>query len=1092
MNTNLIIPGRPFSGLIIVLVTAFLTGFVPELKGQDYTWTGADGASWNVSTNWNPERTAPGPNDRLLFNSGGTITINDVQGQSMLGFRVTNNTSLTLNSGSAVTLTINDRSASITELVIESGSSLTLGPNVRMRLWSQGAAADISGTLVISGGTSYSSNRPNVSTRVWGTVINQGAVNGGRDFLFFEAGSEYRHAVNGNPLPEAAWDPESLCNITGVTSTSLEVKSLGQRFGNFTWNCQNQSVNNETQNWLYNITGTFSIVNTGSGALTQGNMTVGNFVQTGGTFRFSFDDEGAWDDQTLTVNGSFSKSDGTFILSNENYTGTLLVAGNFSHTGGSITETSSGRGRVVFNGESVQLYTGGGTTSGTIDYVVDNGATLQMGTGESPSYITGQDASFTLSAGGTLVVTSQNGIASSAGSGNIRTGTRTFSSGGNYIYSRINSEAVTQVTGNGLPVSLTGNLTVSGGSVLTPSAALTVGGNITIDDGATFTPTGSATVTANGTLAVNGMLQPEPASVVSGTGTLTGTGTVRVTRTTSGSAGFTNQYTISNRTLAGLTVEYYNSSGGQSITALQYGNLALSNTTGTNTAAGDITVTGTLTNSAGTFDIGTNSLQAGAVVNAGQILVNSTSLTVNGSLIADSYSGDGTVTYVRQLRTKSNSGDFHFVGSPLSGNTAANGSIVDRVAYFDEPTNTWQTTSMTSLESGRGYSIRQTTGGNGRITFTGVPATGTVTFTATSPYATGFDGIDYSGRSFASGRDNGTNYGAGGWNLMANPYPSALNAVTFVTENTGYFDPNYQAVYIYDGADGERGTYKYIAPSAPGQTFGGSFGSSYIQAGQGFFVLAMYNNAQFSFTPAMRGVSQGTAMAKSGGEPWPGIGLKVKYGVHESRTVVLFNDNMKPGLDPGYDIGLLSTYPAVEVYTRLAGPDNGVNFARQALPLIYGNDNIIPVGLTAMQGAVVTFSADVLTVPGYNYYLEDRLTGTFTDLAGGSYTVTLPPQTNGTGRFYLWATDRMFTGVETPATGDPDIRVWISNGMLVIDGMVSDRAVVSVYDLTGRKLTERRLTGGEHNTLALPQSAAGILMVRVSDGMKVFTGKIIR
>ncbi|MCB0596549.1 MAG: T9SS type A sorting domain-containing protein [Lewinellaceae bacterium] len=81
----------------------------------------------------------------------------------------------------------------------------------------------------------------------------------------------------------------------------------------------------------------------------------------------------------MTVVGDVNISDGIVNLSDNTGTGTLYVAGNFSHTGGTITETVTGRGEIIFNG-SAQNYTGGGTISNTIDFTINSGSTL-TGTG---------------------------------------------------------------------------------------------------------------------------------------------------------------------------------------------------------------------------------------------------------------------------------------------------------------------------------------------------------------------------------------------------------------------------------------------------------------------------------------------------------------------------------------------------------------------------------------------------------------------------------------------------------------------------------------------------------------------------------------
>ena len=96
-------------------------------------------------------------------------------------------------------------------------------------------------------------------------------------------------------------------------------------------------------------------------------------------------------------------------------------------------------------------------------------------------------------------------------------------------------------------------------------------------------------------------------------------------------------------------------------------------------------------------------------------------------------------------------------------------------------------------------------------------------------------------------------------------------------------------------------------------------------------------------------------------EPWPGLQLKVKYGDKENLTTVVYNSEMTTGTDPGYDVGQLSTFPDVEIYTSLVEKDNSVNFARQALPVSGADTIIIPVGIDTEKGGEVTFSA--YTVP---------------------------------------------------------------------------------------------------------------------------------
>src|SRR4029453_11926524 len=115
----------------------------------------------------------------------------------------------------------------------------------------------------------------------------------------------------------------------------------------------------------------------------------------------------------------------------------------------------------------------------------------------------------------------------------------------------------------------------------------------------------------NGTLNVNGanaILSPVAGAVISGTGTLTGTGTARASRIAA-TADFLNQYTITNKTLTNLTIDY-NGAGTQTVNnAPAYSKLRISGT-GTKTLQGNTTITSDLTIvaastlSASTFNFG--------------------------------------------------------------------------------------------------------------------------------------------------------------------------------------------------------------------------------------------------------------------------------------------------------------------------------------------------------------------------------------------------------------------------------------------------------------------------------------------------------
>ncbi len=503
-----------------------------------------------------------------------------------------------------------------------------------------------------------------------------------------------------------------------------------------------------------------------------------------------------------------------------------------------------------------------------------------------------------------------------------------------------------------------------------------------------------------------------------------------------------------------------------------------------------------------TIDAGQALTINSALANNGLLTIESSSVTSSGSLIVTGAS-TGNVTYNRQMRTEANDGDYHYFSSPVASNSATNSTKVSAVWQWNEVTGGWSTLNITSLQSGIGYNLDQTTESDGLISFTGPLVTiDPILVDATSPYNDEIDGteLNYDLRTFVQGDGHSgttprslTNYGGGGWNMLGNPYTSAILVSDFITANLTRFDPNYVAVYLYDGTSAGHSSYYYIGNPVEGWGDEIPGGQAHVQVGQGFFVLAMNDYSTFTFNKDMQDHNTSAVMLKSAGakDRWPGLQLKVRSGENENKTTIVFNEDMTVGLDPGYDVGLMSYGPGAGIYTALV-EDNGINFTRQALPVNGSVKNIIPVGIDFEKGGEVTFSADIEPLRSYKFWLEDRTTGIVTDLGTKTYTVTLPAQTYGTGRFFVYVAAGRSIRPRTDNANLLDVRIWSTQDRDVnIQGVVSERATCEVYDTFGKKIFETRLTDGGYNSFNMPSVGKGVYLVKVTDGVKMSTGRVV-
>lgn len=466
-------------------------------------------------------------------------------------------------------------------------------------------------------------------------------------------------------------------------------------------------------------------------------------------------------------------------------------------------------------------------------------------------------------------------------------------------------------------------------------------------------------------------------------------------------------------------------------------------------AGGALTVDGDLTTTGASFTINSTAVN------------NSGSLIVNGTVT-------GNVTYMRKMPPDL----YRYISLPVSSSTFPSGTFWrwnEVGGYWGESAAEAPTTVSVS---GMGYTVLAS---DNTLSFTGTVVREVLNLVATAPYLTPYV-------------QNRTPWGGGGWNLLGNPFPSAMGGLEFIAHNSASLDDSYQALYIYNGE-----TYSYIAGGGviPGFPGSGTFSGNDVQAGQGFFVLAHHNGVEFDFLSGMRKHNTSEIMTKSATADgsWPGLQLKVKRGDAESSALIVYNEGMTTGIDPGYDIGLLSSGGDVEIYTALVNGNSDFWYTRQALPTGEAGRIRVPVGLDLPGGGEVTFSAFTVTAGNETFWLEDKLAGTFTDLGTKSYTVTMPSDTYGTGRFYIIASANTPTGLNDPETGS-GLRIWATGGRIIIKGAVSSRAICEVFDVSGRKITDRKLTDGELNTVELVSHAEGVLIVRVTDGAKVTVQKV--
>lgn len=370
-----------------------------------------------------------------------------------------------------------------------------------------------------------------------------------------------------------------------------------------------------SSNW--NVTGPTSISGTLQFNSTGGSSVFGGLVtvNAGGVWNDNGQNEANSFGGGITNNGTWSGGTGT-----QTFSATQTIGGSSAITfGGNVSISSSA---VVTNMNTVRIngiLNGSNATStwlnganSTLNYA---NATQPMGTGilsvganmNTVNYLRTGNQTIRAAAYHDLAFSGSGTKAANGAltiNGNLNIGSGTILSAGGFTHllrgNLVNNGTYTHgggfVTMDGSAVQSISGTSTTAFSALTianTSAAVSVNSNIAAVD--------------NLTINANGVLSPAAGVIVSGAGgTLSGSGTARVTMVGT-SSDFNSQYTITNKTLTNLTVEYAGASA-QNVTPMTYGGLTVNNSAGVTLAAGMTTVNGTLTLSSGTLTVGSQTL----------------------------------------------------------------------------------------------------------------------------------------------------------------------------------------------------------------------------------------------------------------------------------------------------------------------------------------------------------------------------------------------------------------------------------------------------------------------------------------------------
>ena len=372
-----------------------------------------------------------------------------------------------------------------------------------------------------------------------------------------------------------------------------------------------------------------------------------------------------------------------------------------------------------------------------------------------------------------------------------------------------------------------------------------------------------------------------------------------------------------------------------------------------------------------------------------------------------------------------------------------------------------------SMVRGKGYIVRgpdsfTATAANFTANFTGIPNNGTINM----PISRGtYNGVNYSTgvSSTLATRDDDN------WNLIGNPYPSAVNANIFLATNTniaGYvkywthgllpsaviIDPFYND-YVLNYTVGDYVTYNATGANPP-------LGNGNIGAGQGFFVLMNHTSAATTenvvFNNTMRRNDyrndlffRNTNAPTFGEEEKHRIWLNLISPTSNSTTTLIgYIEGATNSLDRMYDAQALDIKTDFELYS-FSNTDK-VSIQGRSLP--FNQSDEVNLGISTPQNGIYTIAISSLdglfSDTNQDIYLEDKQLGIFHDLRTAPYTFTGTVGRNE-NRFVLLYNSSRLSQEDNSLTNNILVA---TNENVTVHSSIENINSIEVHDLLGRTI----------------------------------------
>ena len=328
---------------------------------------------------------------------------------------------------------------------------------------------------------------------------------------------------------------------------------------------------------------------------------------------------------------------------------------------------------------------------------------------------------------------------------------------------------------------------------------------------------------------------------------------------------------------------------------------------------------------------------------------------------------------------------------------------------------------------------------------------------------------------------------AASFNAVGNPYPSVLDADTFITVNN-IADP----IYFWRKTNGTSSSYAtYTLSGGVANTAGGSslVPTTNIQVGQGFLVKAA--STSLNFANSMRVFNNDNLFFKGANSSKSRIWLDLtgNNGLF-AQTLIAYMHNATSGIDPAID-GKLFDEP-LNGATLTSIINNEDNFVIQGKG-DFMNTDIVPLSFkTFVEGnfTITLSNFDGLFADGQNVFLKDNVTNTVHNLTNEPYNFAAPVGTSNT-RFEIVYQSSSTLATENPVLNENTVVIYKQNQDIIVNTGSIEMKNVKVYDIQGRLLVEQKDINATTTKLAVGINNQVLIVKVTSKDNEVVTKKVI-